>query len=65
MPEALPRIQFRRIGRQALHVQPLGRPIGEELPDEMTAMNGGAIPHDHHAAGHLTQQMLQKGHDIG
>jgi hypothetical protein len=64
LPEALPRLQFRRIGRQAFHVHPLGRPIGEELLDEMTARNGGAIPHEHHPAGHLTEQVFQEGDHI-
>jgi hypothetical protein len=44
LPEALPRIQFRRIGRQALQVQPLVRAVREERLYEMTAMNGGRHP---------------------
>jgi hypothetical protein len=59
-PDTLPGIQFRRIGRQALQVQALGRPICEELLDEMTAMDRGAIPDDHHTAGHFTQQVFQE-----
>jgi hypothetical protein len=64
LPEAFARVERRGIGWEALQVHPLGRPIGEELLDEMTAMNGGAIPHDHPAAGHLTQQVLQAGDHI-
>src|SRR5918999_3265744 len=63
-PQALARIELRRIGREPLQVHPLGRATRQELLDNLTAMNGGAIPDDDHAAGHLAEERLQKGDDI-
>ena len=40
LPEALARIQFRRIRRQALQVKALRRATGQELLDDTTAVNG-------------------------
>lgn len=65
LPQALARIEVGGIGRQALHVQPLGRAIGEELLDDLTAVDRGALPHDHQAAGDLAPQVLQNVHDSG
>ena len=62
--EALARVQLRSIGRQTREMEALRRPIGQEALDELTAMNRGAIPDDHHSARHLAQQMLQKSQDI-
>jgi hypothetical protein len=45
-------------------VEALRRAIGQELFDHVTAMNWGPIPDEHHAAGHLAQQMLKKGDHI-
>jgi hypothetical protein len=55
LPEPLARIQFRGIGRQTLHMQPLCCPIREELSDGMATVDGSAIPDDDHAAGDLAQ----------
>jgi hypothetical protein len=63
-PQPFTGIQFRRIGGQALHVEAWGGPSGQELFDEVTAMNRRPVPEDQQTAGHLAQQMLQKGHDI-
>ena len=65
LPEALIGVQLWGIGRQALQMQSLRRAIGQECLDDLTAMDGGAIPQDDHTAWDLTQQMFQKGHDIG
>ena len=65
LPEALARIQFRRIRRQALQVKALRRSIGQELLDDATAVNGGSVPDDDHAARDFTQQVLQKGDYVG
>jgi hypothetical protein len=59
-PEALAGIQLWGIGGEALHLEPLRRAIGQELCDAMTAMDGRAIPDNHHLAGHLPQQVLEK-----
>src|SRR5215831_8460365 len=55
-PEPLARVQLRGIGWQALQVQPRRGASGQELLDELTAMNGGAIPEDDPPAGHFTSQ---------
>jgi hypothetical protein len=54
-------IQFRGIRGQALEMESLGRAVGQELFDDMAAVNRRAIPDDYQAAGDLTQQVLQKG----
>ena len=63
-PYALPRVQFRCIRGQALHVHPLSRPIREEFLDQMTAVNRRAVPDEDQAVGHLAQQVFQEGHHI-
>ena len=65
VPEAFVRVQLGGIGREAFQVHPSRGAIGQELLDDVTAVNGGAIPNDHHAAGHLAQQVFKKGHDVG
>ncbi len=44
LPEPLARVELRSIGREALQMQTLGGAIGEEVPDDLTAMDWGAIP---------------------
>ena len=44
-------------------MNPLRSAIRQELFDESTAVNGGAISNDPHAAGHLTQQVFEEGDD--
>jgi hypothetical protein len=60
-PKPLAGIQLRGIRRQALEMETLGRPMGQELFDEVATMNRGAIPDEDHAARHLPQQVLQEG----
>jgi hypothetical protein len=60
VPKAFTRIQLRGIGRQALEMEALRRPVREKLPDGMTAVDRRAIPNDDHLAGHLAQQVLEK-----
>jgi hypothetical protein len=64
-PEPLVGVQFGGLGWEALQVNPLRGAIRQERLDDMTAVNGGAIPggaipNDDHAAGHLAQQVLEK-----
>jgi hypothetical protein len=59
-PKALPQVQRRGIGRQALQVEAWPRAIRAKLPDGMTAVNRRSIPDDHHPAGHLAPQVLEK-----
>jgi hypothetical protein len=63
-PQAFARVQFRRIGWEALDMESLAGPIRQELCDHVAAMNRCSIPDDHQAARDLPQQMLQKGHHI-
>jgi hypothetical protein len=63
-PQALAWIEFGGVRRQARQVHPLGRAIGQERLDDLAAMDGGAIPNNEQAAGNLTEEVLQKGHDI-
>src|SRR4051812_33290229 len=63
-PQAFARIEFGGVRRQALQVQPVGRAVRQERLDDLTTMNGGAIPQDDQAAGDLAEEMLQKGDDI-
>ena len=64
-PEPLIRVQFRSVSREAFDVQPLRRAIRQEVFDDVTAVNGRAIPDDHQAARHLAQQVFEKRHDVG
>ena len=57
-PETLAGIQFWGIGGEALHLEPWRRASGQELLDEMAAVDRRAIPHDHQRARHLAEQML-------
>jgi hypothetical protein len=55
------RVQLRSIRRQTLRMQALRGAIRQALLDDMTAMNGGTIPNEHHLAGALAPQALQRG----
>jgi hypothetical protein len=57
LPEPLARVELRGIGRQALQMEVV-RAVREKLLDGVAAVNGRAIPDDHHPARHLAQQML-------
>jgi hypothetical protein len=63
-PEPLTGIQLGRIGRQPFQVNAVCRPVPQKRLDHLTAVDGGPIPDDHHAPGHLPQQMLQKGDHV-
>ena len=63
-PQALARVQFGGIRREALQVNSSRGAMRQELLDDVTAVNGGAIPDDDQAAGNLAQEVLQKGDDI-
>jgi hypothetical protein len=60
-PEPFVRVQLRGIGWEAFQVNPLRAAMRQELFDDLAAVNGRAIPNDHHAAGHLAQQVFEKG----
>jgi hypothetical protein len=62
--EPFARLEFGGIGRQALHVEPVGRSIGQALLEDRAAVHRGTIPDDDQATGHLPQPMLQEGHHV-
>jgi hypothetical protein len=45
-------------------MQSLGCTVGQELCDQMAAMNRGPIPNDDQTAGNLAEEVLQKGDHI-
>jgi hypothetical protein len=45
-------------------MQPLGRPSGQELLHDVTAMKGRPIPDHDHAAGYFAPQVFQEGDHI-
>ena len=53
LPDPLARIEFGRIGWQALQVQALCRAPRQELLDDLAAMDRRPILEDDHAAGHF------------
>jgi hypothetical protein len=57
LPEALARVQLRRLGGEPLQVEALGCPIGQERLDDLTTVNGGTVPDDDHPAWDFTQQV--------
>src|SRR5690606_2217186 len=63
-PEPLARVALRRISRSVLQMQALGGAVGEEVSDDLTAMDRCAIPDAHHPAWHLAPQMLEKPDDV-
>lgn len=63
-PKPLAGIQLGGLGRQTLQVEPLGRPIGQERLDDLTARHRRAIPDNDHPARHLPQHMLPEGHHV-
>jgi hypothetical protein len=63
-PHVFHRIEFGRIGRQAMDLQ---TPFcaGNEAFDQGTAMNGRAVPQDENLSGNMPQEVLQKENDLG
>jgi hypothetical protein len=64
LPEALSRIEFRGIRREAFRMEAWHGTVGEEVLDDTTAMNGCPIPDDHEPARHLAPEGLQKRGDV-
>ncbi len=63
IPDTLVGVQLRRVGGQALQVQPLRRTCSQEVLDRLTAMNRRTIPDDEQLAPHLPQELAEEGHD--
>ena len=71
-PQALVGIEFWGVGGEALHsprhndlLEPWRRAIGQELVDEMAAVDRRAVPNDHQRTRHLAEQMLQERDNVG
>jgi hypothetical protein len=64
LPAAFARLQCRGLGRQALQVQPLGRPSRQALLAAMAAVEGGALPDEDHLAGDLAPQVFETRDDV-
>ncbi len=63
VPDALIRIEIRRVAGQLLQLQALGRPGAQEIFDGLPMMNRGAIPDDQQLAADLAQQQAQERDD--
>jgi hypothetical protein len=61
-PDVLGGIEFRSIGREAVHSYP--GVSGEEGRDFATAVNAAAIPQEVHGAAQMAEQMLEERADI-
>jgi hypothetical protein len=62
-PKIFDRIEFGRISRQGFDDQPLVG-AGEEISDQSTAVDHGAIPDDQQAAGQVAQERPEKLDDL-
>jgi hypothetical protein len=58
LPKALPWVQLRRLGRQALEGETVRRAVRENLPDGGVAGDRRPIPDDEHPAGPLAPEGL-------
>ncbi len=61
-PDKLYRVQFRRISREILHVQPWL--AADELLHFLPLMNGRIVPHQQESSLDVSQQVPQKGDDF-
>jgi hypothetical protein len=64
-PEPLAGIPLRGMGGEPLQVDTRRGPIGATRFAEATAVNRGPVPEAPQPAGHLAQQRLAQGDDIG
>ena len=60
VPDALIRVEFRRIARQLLHLQAFGCSTRQEHFDRLPPMNRCSIPNDQELPGDLPQQEAQE-----
>jgi hypothetical protein len=65
LPDAFLRIEVGRIARQAIQPQPRRGPRGQEILDNLAAVNRRAVPDDQELARDLPQQVAQKADDAG
>ena len=61
---ALGRVELGRVGRQGLEAQALGRTLGQEVLDDLGAMEGRAVPDHQQRARDVSQQVLEEAHHV-
>src|ERR671914_337537 len=64
LPDPLIRIQFRRVGREALQMDYFCPAIGQEIFDLRRTMDTGTVPNHQQLTAEIPRQMTQKGHAI-
>jgi hypothetical protein len=64
IPDALLRIEFWRVARQAFEMDTFGSAFGQKVFDRLRAMNGRSVPDHQQEACDLTQEQLQKANHI-
>src|SRR6266699_6102095 len=64
VPDALVRIEIRRVARQGFELQALAQRRRQEILDRLAPMNRSPIPQHEQLAGDLLQELVQKPDDI-
>jgi hypothetical protein len=64
VPDALIRIDVRRVARQGFEMDALRTACGQELPDEVATMDGGAIPNHEQFALDVPQEMFEETDNV-
>lgn len=64
-PYVLDRIEIGRVARETFQVQPSSGSARQEIPNDLTPMNGRAIPNHQDLAGNLPQQVLKESDHLG
>ena len=64
-PDALFRVQLRRIAGESLEVNRLGCPVAQILPDGFAAVDRRAIPEDQQLARDMAPQMIEEADHLG
>ena len=64
-PDALFRVQLRRVAGGSLEVDPVGRPVAQILPNGLAAVDRRAIPEDQQLARDVAPQMIEEADHLG
>lgn len=64
LPEPLVGIELRRVGGQGLQAQALRRPLGQEVLDDLSAVDGRAVPDHQQLTRQVAQQVPKEADDI-
>jgi hypothetical protein len=63
-PDALVRVEVRRVAGELLQADAVGAALGQKVLDGLAAMDRRAIPDHQELAGDMAQQVLEEAHDI-